>query len=250
MPTILRSEPDRRTLERAIRCYIATPFSAYDPHSPNDDDGCPNFFGPYQDRDSPLYLHSKWVIPRREPGGGPTPEAPQSFVTAFVYLTESLGTTWTGLEPDADTVPDDEQNMMYRVYQNKRCIVSVQFYRKYALDRAEAFEVWAAGPLGRLEAQGHGLGFKRVTTVRTITARLKEKWEERAIVDLHLEYTAQSSPQNMGRIDVATVELRGNFGYGRSTGDDLNPVHDFADLWARWDQLQAVAAPPPSNATR
>ena len=192
-------EPTRKTLERAIRGFIAVG-SGLDP---------------------------QWVFPRRDPTrqdpeagqtlkAGPEPPYPQPFATAFVYLTETLGTTWTG--PVLDDLPEDrpwtdavlaplKDSTMYRVYQDKRCVVSVQFYREGALDRAEAVELWAGGPLGRMEAQRRGLGFNRTSTVRNVTARFREGWEERSILDLHLEYTAQSIPQDMGRIDVAALEL-------------------------------------------
>ena len=91
-----------------------------------------------------------------------------------------------------------------------RAYYSVQFYRKGARDLARAFRLWAHSALGILEAERLRLTFLRASVIRQIDSVRSEEWEERAALDMALEYVArltEDTAQDVGVIIEADVTV-------------------------------------------
>ena len=106
------------------------------------------------------------------------------------YASDVLGTTEGG-------------NVKLTQRLNQRATFSVQWYRAGALAAAYAFVAWLQTPMGITETNKRGLSVRRSSFhVRDIGAIVADAWEERAGIDLAIDYAA-GYEYDIGRIDSA-----------------------------------------------
>ena len=166
--------PSRKTLERAIRGWIAEGSE----------------------------IESKYVIQGNSPGPAPT----GLYSTVLAIRAEQVGT-----DSQFNTFIAEENYVKATIIASKSAVYSVQFFRKGAYDAASRFRVWASSPLGRDDAVGRGLTFQQCTDLRQLDSIISSTWEERAGLDLHLDFV-QTLEQNLGLIESAPFSVFFNEG--------------------------------------
>lgn len=142
--------PDTRTLERAVRGYVAAGSG----------------------------LGGNRVI--RANGDGNAPDG--LFASVLLITADTLGVPWTVYrEGDGDTLDASTVGTVGARY-------SVQWYRGGARDAARRFSLWLRSPEGVERANAAGLSIKSVSGVRQLDAIISDAWEERAGLDLDVGY--------------------------------------------------------------
>ena len=150
--------PATQTLERAVRAYVAEGSG----------------------------LESKRVAAGNR--NAPAPNDP--YATVLLITASGQGIPYTLYEDDEDEVDASTIGTVRARY-------SVQWYREGARDAARRFAMWSWSPRGVDVATARGLTFLRVSDVRQLDAIVSDAWEERAGLDLDLEYheaIRQSAP--------------------------------------------------------
>ena len=157
--------PDTRTLERAVRGYVAAGSG----------------------------LESRRVLP----GNRNAPASNDLYATVLLITASVRGIPYTLYEGDGELVDASTIGTVGARY-------SVQWYRRGARDAARRFGVWTSSPKGVDFANARGLTFMRVSDVRQIDSIVSDAWEERAGLDLDLEYqeSVQESIPTIGSVPI------------------------------------------------
>ena len=124
------------------------------------------------------------VIPGNDPG--PAPSAPY----ASVLLMSSDGAQYPPITQDLLPVTDDEGNVSTTVKTMcpRQDTYSVQWYRTGSRGRAHRFAMWAISPEGVLASIKRKFTITSCTDVRRIDEWIAGEAEERAGVDLVVDY--------------------------------------------------------------
>ena len=137
-------------------------------------------------------LAPKWVIPAEEMG--PVPDEPFASVRI-------INDVQVGYAMDIETESVDGSVILYqRIY--KSAVFSVQFYRKGAKVRAHRFAAWIQSPFSQEYEGLYCFSPQPPFDIRNLSEIITDDWEERAGLDLSLDYTADYR-YDTGRIETA-----------------------------------------------
>ena len=162
--------PDTRTLERAVRGYVAAGSG----------------------------LEPKQVVR----GNGNPPASNGLYATVLLITATGQGIPYT-LYQNAGPGQLDAATVG-----TVRARYSVQWYRQGARDAARRFSLWANSPAGLEHITAPGLTLLRLSAVRQVDDIIADAWEERTGLDLDLGYL-ETVRQEMAAIETIAVEVGG-----------------------------------------
>ena len=133
-------------------------------------------------------------------GSGPKPES--LFATVRLIDDEQVG-----YPVDRPKGLSESGGVLLRQVHYRTASYSVQWYRPGAKSLAYAFVAWMQSPTGIAEAQRRGFMVRPSSrNVRDLTTIIADAWEERAGIDLMVDYGAEYE-YDTGRIETARGRL-------------------------------------------
>lgn len=147
-------------------------------------------------------LDPQKVIPAKD--NGPSPKG-GVYVSVLIRSNGKIGTATVQNSP----IAEDETKVLQRVTSSRLVRCSVNFYRKGAMDMAQALLEYPDAPVNQTVLALLGLTWHRVSDVRDLSALHGKRWEERAQLDLEIKVT-RSTVAEVAAIDNKTIGVTVN----------------------------------------